>query len=312
MATGALGLPFAAGLAGGPLGGVLGAGINLLGGLFGRRRGPPSAGDNVLSQAGGIRQAQEQHGFNPLALLGMSHAQGGGAPPGLASNELLMGSLRDVTDLVSGETARRNAANQLELDLGKLKLEQMRSGVQAVGIGPSPFGVNTTRVIQPATTYRKPSYGAPDQTVGYPLPAGSGPRPLDGGAGLRPLEAPSPVDRRRDVYDEPVKTHPGVMTVDNPNLPFPLYAPTLDGDEALQWYEYPSLIVPALTGAGVAFDKAYPDGPYMGESISVQRTEPPTGEQTRRLKRMQEKRRFDPSDARPPRHRRYDQSPFNF
>ena len=67
----------------------------------------------------------------------------------------------------------------------------------------------------------------------------------------RPLEDVPAFDTRRESDNVPVKNNAGYFTVSNPNLPFDLYAPTLDGDEALGWYDYPSLIVPTVAG-GIA------------------------------------------------------------
>lgn len=123
-------------------------GVKLLGGLFGRKSNPTPA-SNLLSQAQGAREAADKYGFNPLTMLQYGQtggAMGGSAP--LASAELLSSGLSDITDVVTGEKARRDASNRLELELGKLKLEQLRAGgiqvqpsaVGSVGIGVSPLG----------------------------------------------------------------------------------------------------------------------------------------------------------------------------
>ncbi len=54
------------------------------------------------------------------------------------------------------------------------------------------------------------------------------------------------------------------MVVDNPHLDFPIYVPTADGDEPLQWYDYPSLAAP------VAGSYAYHKYNQFAERHSVQ------------------------------------------
>ena len=122
-------------------------GLKLLGGLFGSK--PPTPAKNILSQAQGAREAAAKYGFNPLTMLQYGQpggAMGGGSP--LASADLMAGALQDVSDVISGESERRNAANKLELELGRIKLDQLSaagyhiqpSAVANVGSGLSPLG----------------------------------------------------------------------------------------------------------------------------------------------------------------------------
>lgn len=141
---------------------ALSAGAQIIGGLsglFSSKKGAPSARENTVKLAQGARQAAERYGFNPLTMLqyggGAVGGGGGGAPP-LASVEMLTSGLRDFDDITSGDAQRRRAAEQLELDLARLKLEQARSGVavapvaavNAVGAGPSPLGRRAVTVMQ--------------------------------------------------------------------------------------------------------------------------------------------------------------------
>lgn len=138
------------------IGSVLGG----LGGLFGKKKSATPA-LNMLSQAKGAREAAAQYGFNPLTMLqygqpGGAMGGGGGASP-LASIQMITDGLKDIDDITSGDAARRRAADQLNLDLAQLKLDQARSGVVAtvphyavdgVGPGPSPLGVRPVTVAQ--------------------------------------------------------------------------------------------------------------------------------------------------------------------
>lgn len=143
------------------LGGI-GSIIGGLGGIFGSKKPEKiDIADNIRDQAWGARQAAEKFGFNPLTML--QHGQPGGAgytagnPAPLASIAMLTEGLKDVSDVTSGDHARRRAADELELDLARVKLDQARSGVVAtaapvasgaygVGGGLPAFGRNAVAV----------------------------------------------------------------------------------------------------------------------------------------------------------------------
>ena len=103
-----------------------------------------------MKLAQGARQAAERYGFNPLTMLGAGAGMGGGggAAHPLASIQMLTEGLQGIDDVVSGDAARRRQADQLQLDLAKVQLEQARSGViasgptaaDAVGGSLSPLG----------------------------------------------------------------------------------------------------------------------------------------------------------------------------
>lgn len=144
----------------------IGSVIGGVSGLFSKSKGPPSARENTVKLAQGARQASERYGFNPLTMLGAGSSMGGGgggggAPP-LASIQMLTEGLQGIDDVVSGDADRRRQADQLQLDLAKVQLEQARSGViasgstaaDAVGGSLSPLGAsrgtyaqNTVRAV---------------------------------------------------------------------------------------------------------------------------------------------------------------------
>lgn len=126
-----------------------------------------------------LRTDATRAGFNPAAVLGMFGGGGGGgvgfsapgAPPPLASTQALSDIGSALEDEISGDADRRRAADQLNLDMAKLKLEQARSGVVAVGTsaadavgkGPSTFARNTPVVSQSAGTVQpRLSFGKDD------------------------------------------------------------------------------------------------------------------------------------------------------
>lgn len=138
-------------------------------GLFGKRKEPkqPDIKKNMMDQARGARLAAAEQGFNPLTMLqygqpgGAGFASGGGEVPVLASIDAITSGLAGVDDILSGDAARRRQADELELDLARLKLDQARSGVMlasparpvasGIGAGPSPLGTRPQTVAQSNT-----------------------------------------------------------------------------------------------------------------------------------------------------------------
>ena len=162
------------------IGSVLGG----LGGIFGKKpkNAQVTTAQGVLGQAQGATEAAQKYGFNRLTLLGNSSpmmGESGGVSP-LASVQMITDGLKDIDDVTSGDAARRRAADQLNLDLARLKLDQARSGVLAVapqyavnGIsGPSPLGVRPVRVQQSNGGDLLPASGASydgrGDSVAYP------------------------------------------------------------------------------------------------------------------------------------------------
>lgn len=133
--------------------------------------------DGIMSQAQGAREASKKYGFNPLTLLqngaghGFSQTQGG--PPPLASIDAITSGLAGIDDVVSGDAARRRAADQAELDLAKIRLDQARSGVMVgmptppvasgPGAGSSVFTGRPMRVAQSNTVSAPAKFGPKPQ-----------------------------------------------------------------------------------------------------------------------------------------------------
>ena len=153
-------------------------------GLFGGGNDAPTPSQNLLSQAKGAREAAEKYGFNPLTMLqygqpGGALGAGGGVPP-LASIGLIMDGLQALDPETKAEQERQRQADQLNLDLARLKLEQARSGVVvgAMGAadslgGPSPLGRKAMTIA--------PGASAPSLSV-RPVP-----RPTFDSAGTIPV-----------------------------------------------------------------------------------------------------------------------------
>lgn len=188
----------------GLISGVIGAATGLKG-LFAKKEKAPTPQGNLLSQAAGAREAAEKYGFNPLTMLqygqpGGAMGAGGGSAPPLASIQAITDGLRDINDVTSGDAARRRKAEELEIDLAQIRLDQARSGVVAVGpgadsvgSGPSPLGRRSAVI---------------------PMPTGTAPRPRAGGFGS-PTKGPNSVAPGRGQEIDPVINSPGVFEMEN-------------------------------------------------------------------------------------------------
>ncbi|MFD1881001.1 hypothetical protein [Paracoccus pacificus] len=223
------------------LGSILGiakAGVDILGGLFGLKKAnekQPGPRENLLAQAQGAREAAAKYGFNPLTMLQYGQTGpglSGGAPP-LASIDLLSGGLAGLDDVISGDAARRRQADQLELDLAKIRLDQARSGVyqiepqavHSIGVGPSPLGRRSGQVVQRNVQVVTPRMAARSaRNPGYSGPTGK----FSAGE--------SRVTPGRPVKVDEVSNTGGVIEVENAFTGGPVIIPG-DGGEPWGWDE---------------------------------------------------------------------------
>lgn len=116
--------------------GLISSGLGIIKGikgLFSKKPKQQTPYDGIMSQAAGARDASEKYGFNPLTLLqagaGHGFSQAGGGVPPLASIDAIQDGLRGFDDVLSGDKARRRQADQLEIDLAKVRLDEVRRGV---------------------------------------------------------------------------------------------------------------------------------------------------------------------------------------
>lgn len=269
---------------------------SLIGGLAGLKaanRKEATPAQNLLSQAEGATAASEKYGINRLTMLQYGQTAGavgggGGGPSPLASIEMITGGLAGVADIVAGKSAQKAAQARFRSDLNTLAVDQTRSGVVASipryarsGFStPSPLGGNT------ATVFTTNGRVAPSSNASLRSPSVVGVSARSGADALRPLQDRLDVDPRRPVDNQDIKTTSGVMVVDNPDLPFNIEIATLDGDEALQWYDWPTLAFAGGYAAAKHYANLYGSGdPNLDGSISVDRVAPPTPEQTAYLRR---------------------------
>lgn len=239
------------------LGSLISAGASLLGGNIQRNTERfVSSGDNARSHVDGIMDAASKHQINPLTLLGSVGAVGGQALGGSSMGAAIANAGLSIADGMAKKVDFDLQAEQLRMQRDQLqkKLDQATLRPKVAGVYQNASSVSSV-------------VGA-DKTGVEPVSTDR----------FRPLSNRDFLDPRREVKNDPIKTHSGFMKVDNPHLPFPLVVPTLDGDEALQWYDYPSLAVPTLLGGAVAAGKyvgsRFGSGPVMsidGQSYQMQK-----------------------------------------
>lgn len=209
---------------------IIGAIGSILGGLTG-------GGKNewVVPDYAAIRREAEAAGFNPMFALSMAPGQSG------FSQNYMGSAIADAALMVADAASRKKDAGRLSQVEGENA--RLREQVQQMTLRPEVPGIYAAG--RDAPTLRQ-ALGVDDAA---PSPVASGDRgsvPRDrftgGDVAVRPLPEVSSVDPRRGVDNDPVKTHSGFMVVDNPSMT--LEVPTLDGDEAFHWYDYPDLLLP--------------------------------------------------------------------
>lgn len=211
---------------------LISAGASLLGGLLGRPKNV-SAAKNRYDDVAGIFKAAEEFKFSPFALLG-SPAVG----PSVVQNT--MGSAIADAGLLLADGMSKQKMKALEEERLRLENEKLRGEVNRMILRPKvPLGKPS---IGRNNGGRNAVSGNADKVVS---PRGAGGGGADSGAnGLRPLPDKLTIDPRREVVNDPQKTHSGFMVVDNPYVGR-VHVPTLDGDEPLGLNDIPSMIYAA-------------------------------------------------------------------
>ncbi|MBJ2150156.1 hypothetical protein JC607_04660 [Paracoccus sp. IB05] len=145
--------------------------------------------------------------------------------------------------------AKRTDAQKLQRSNERIKELQTKLDHQT--LRPKVGGVYAQREMSPMLPAA--NGGSNGQNASSVPPSGGSARIPDGDNAWfgRGLSTKSALDDRRKVDNQDIKTHPGVMVLDNPNLPFDIYVPTLDGDEALTFNELPGLLAAGAATAGV-------------------------------------------------------------
>ncbi|WP_201151099.1 hypothetical protein [Rhodovulum sulfidophilum] len=217
-----------------------------------------SSGKHVVPDYAKIRRKAEAAGFNPLTALTS-------APGSAVASQNYMGSAIADAGLILADGMAKKAEKTGELQKAREQNAQLKERVQQLTIRPRVGGIYANNVNTPSI---RAAVGVRDENAVQDVAVGDDHGASADGAGpsvgFRPLEDRSPYDPRREVQNAPVTSTPGFMEVDNPHLPGPFRVPTLDGDEPLQWYDYPSLAAPAIIWAG---EKVYQSGQRVGRQI---------------------------------------------
>lgn len=108
---------------------IIGGGLKLLGGLFGKKQKQMTPAQSIMSTAQGVTDAAAATGLNRLTLLSASNATAGagmsmGGPPPLASLSVL-GDIIDEN--FSDEAKERKEHNKLQNELLRLEVDKARS-----------------------------------------------------------------------------------------------------------------------------------------------------------------------------------------
>lgn len=92
-----------------------------------------------------LRSSAEEAGFNPLTALMATGGQGfgdyGPSIPPLATSQFLSEAASSVAREMTGEAAVARATERANLEMAKMSLESMRSGVGSVGGTQNPLAV---------------------------------------------------------------------------------------------------------------------------------------------------------------------------
>jgi hypothetical protein len=209
--------------------------------------------DDQAEQFVRLRAAAEKAGFNPLTALGAAPNSGMVNPTSassasgvsaqnymgeaIATSSLMLADSMSKTNAAATGKKLQNANRANAALSSKLTAATLRPKMAGVFDRPSKFGIGSNGQVSTPRVANSGSHGSPSWLYD-----------------LTPLPTVDPADPRRTVVDKPIETHAGVMVIDSPWFGR-TYIPTLDGDEALQWYDYPSLALPA---AQWAWNRAVP------------------------------------------------------
>lgn len=135
-------------------GALISGGASLLGGIFGRKAEKRAAARNRANEIEDarlkftrLRESAELGGFNPLTALettgGAGFAFSGGNVAPLASIAMITNGIREASKAFTGEAAQEQRRYDLETDLAKVRLDQVKAEIQAVRqVGKIASGVS--------------------------------------------------------------------------------------------------------------------------------------------------------------------------
>jgi hypothetical protein len=202
------------------------AGASLLGGILGKSKSiAPST--QSYGNVKGLMMAAEKYGINPLTLIGGGVSGGSGVP---GDNSSMGAALSDAAMYLGDALAEKT--DKAKLQQATAERDALQQKVIGLTIRPKVPGVfgPLTAGGSNAAPAREPAGmgGSPDLGAAPSLGANDRLAPV---AGLRPLATRDPIDLRREVDNKKVPSSAGLIKIDNPNLPFSFYVPSIDGEE---------------------------------------------------------------------------------
>ena len=229
-------------------GALINAGGSLLGGLLGKD--PPKPSAMVVSHIKGVMDASKRFGMNPLTILGAV----GGPTQGAAPQNHMGAALADAAMFAADAFLKEGNQQALLVNQYQEQNRQLQERLTHVTLNPKVPGV----------------YGGGDGVGvagGAAGVSGAGSRGggvAGGGGWVRPLADSDIVDPRREVQNEKQRTHSGFLVIDSPWFG-KVRVPTLDGDEALDIFDLPSM---AAVAPQLAWNLGSKAGEWLRDSPS--------------------------------------------
>jgi hypothetical protein len=222
---------------------LLGAIATIAGGLLGRPK-KVSAGENRYSDIQGLMAAAKDFGWNPLTLLTNGQAIG----PTVIDNSAFGNAVANAGMMLGEQMSGRRAekAKMEKLNQTQARLQKRLETITLRAPVPGVYG-GVKLPSDPEVYGGTDGAGDASGVSAYRGAYSAGPA---GGPALRTV---SPADPRREVDNRPQSTTSGVMVIDSPYAG-EIYVPSLDGDEALDVLDLPSM---AMAAPQVAYNRGY-------------------------------------------------------
>lgn len=219
---------------------IIGALGSVVGGLLNKPKN-----EYVVPDYAKIRAKAEAAGVNPLFAMA-------NAPGQVVQTQGYMGSaVADAAMIMADAVAKQPGAGKLSQVQAQNRA--LSKQVQSLTLRPKVGGIYAQRGVTPSLrkalgvgdvsqgVRRSSSFGADNSGLVPSVGVGSG-------GSARGLADTLPIDPRREVDNAKITTTSGFMVADNPNVDFPIYVPSLDGDEALTLGEMPTALA-AVAGS---------------------------------------------------------------
>lgn len=206
---------------------------------------------NAYNAPDQVRARAEKAGFNPLLFVGPGVGQQ--TATAASSGYNYMGNaIADAGLLMADAIAKRKDA--MRLSRMEDQNRRLTNKVQALTLRPQVGGIYAQLGQTPTIASALGASNAVTAQHGASaLAAGNAGGAAGDGSGLRPLPETLSVDPRRAADHKKQATTSGFMAIDNPAFGFPIYIPSMDGDEAMTIAEAP-IALPAI-GMSYLYDQ---------------------------------------------------------